>query len=76
MESKLREAGIRVLTDRERLKAPGFPYLYVAIAAIKNKAGVYAYSTVQYFYNGGRCWARTSDPLLVRQGMCLYFTIS
>jgi hypothetical protein len=34
VELKLRQAGIRVFTRDERLKAPGYPYLYLVITSV------------------------------------------
>jgi len=38
VELKLRKAGIRVLTEDEWLKTPGYPYLYVNVTAIELKS--------------------------------------
>jgi hypothetical protein len=44
VERQLRSAGIRVLTQEEWKKTPGAPYLYVNVAALKKKYGLYAYA--------------------------------
>ncbi|MBA4392847.1 MAG: hypothetical protein C0407_04775 [Desulfobacca sp.] len=45
VELKLRQAGIRVLTEKERVKAPGKPYLYVNLNAYNwREEVIYGYS--------------------------------
>lgn len=45
VEVKLRVAGIRVLTREETLKAPGSPYIYVNVDAMRNSSfPFYAYN--------------------------------
>jgi hypothetical protein len=44
MELRLRQAGIRVLTETENLRAPGNPYLYVNVGTGKEPSlGIYVY---------------------------------
>ena len=45
VELRLRKAGVRVLTKKERLEAPGMPYLYVNINPfIRPGSALWAYS--------------------------------
>ena len=44
VELRLRKVGIRVLSEEERLKEPGKPYLSVTTLVAKNETGVYAVS--------------------------------
>ncbi len=44
VELKLRQAGITVLTQQEWLSTAAAPYLYVNVQAIKNSAGIYAFT--------------------------------
>lgn len=45
VELKLRLAGIKVLTEEEQFKEPGYPYLYVNVNSVKsNLAPTYAFS--------------------------------
>jgi len=44
VEQQLRAAGIRALTTEEWSTTPGGPYLYVNVAALKKRYGLYAYS--------------------------------
>jgi len=45
VELKLRQAGIRVLTEAERAVAPGSPFLYLRVATMKSDGvGVYIYN--------------------------------
>ncbi len=43
VELKLRQAGIRVLSENELISAPGFPTLYLQVTAIRHEMGLYAY---------------------------------
>ena len=43
VELRLRQSGIRVLTQAESFAAPGNPWLYVKASAIKDSDGVYTY---------------------------------
>jgi hypothetical protein len=43
IELKLRQAGIAIHTVEQSARAPGSPYLYLNVAAGKNRAGFYAY---------------------------------
>jgi hypothetical protein len=46
VESRLRQGGVKVLTDQERLKTPGTPYLYVNVnTSIRPGSTVCAHST-------------------------------
>jgi|SRR5689334_16828984 len=44
VEVKLRQAGIRVLSEQEAFSTAGAPNLYVDIQTVKNQLSVYAYS--------------------------------
>lgn len=51
VELRLRKAGIKVLTRQERLKTPGYPFLYVNVSTVKTPetlggllGGLYGYS--------------------------------
>ena len=44
VEVKLRQAGIRVLSEEEMLATAGVPYLYINIQTAKNRLSVYAFS--------------------------------
>jgi hypothetical protein len=44
VELKLRQSGIRMLTEREAAGTPGVPHLYVQVNTVKTPAGTYAYS--------------------------------
>jgi len=45
VELRLRQAGIRILSNTERLRAPGNPYLYLDIQTLKDRnENFYAYS--------------------------------
>ncbi len=52
VESKLRQAGIRVLAENEGLSTPGSPVLYVNANTLKNDDGLYAYSIVVQLMQG------------------------
>ena len=43
VELKLRQAGILVLTEDDRLTTPGAPYLYLNANTLKLQSGLYAY---------------------------------
>jgi hypothetical protein len=46
VELRLRQAGIRVLSDEERRTTPGRPYLYIRVSTSKRSVGgLHAYST-------------------------------
>ncbi|OGP87736.1 MAG: hypothetical protein A2157_06355 [Deltaproteobacteria bacterium RBG_16_47_11] len=51
VESKLRSAGIRLLTKEESLRAPGEPYLYININVnvAKTESDIYPYSIDMLF---------------------------
>ncbi len=42
-EERLKEAGIRTLTENECLATPGRPYLYVRVGALRGPDGLYSY---------------------------------
>ncbi len=46
VELKLRQAGIKVLTEAESLASPGMPYLYINVGTLppETQRGLYAYS--------------------------------
>lgn len=43
VELRLRQSGIRVLTEKERLTAPGGPFLYVNVNGHKAESGLHAF---------------------------------
>lgn len=44
VELKLRQAGVRVLTEAEASATPGRPWLYLTVATYRGRENIYAYS--------------------------------
>jgi hypothetical protein len=43
VELRLRQAGIRVLSEEEAVAAPGLPWLYLQVTTLRKERGLYAY---------------------------------
>jgi hypothetical protein len=46
VELRLRKAGIRVLSEKERWETPGAPYLYVHVNVMKTDFSLYAFAII------------------------------
>ena len=69
VELKLRQAGIRVLTETERLEMPGAPFLYLRVSTSTREAMPYAFNIALEL----RQWVRLlRDPTLTTLGTTWY----